>query len=366
MTSKDASRAPAGDYDDHSDIVYPSAIPFVLFHLACFGAIWTGITWQAAALGVVLYWGRIFAIGAGYHRYFSHRAYSTGRVFQFILAFACQSTAQKSVLWWAAKHRHHHLHSDTEADVHSPRHKGFIFSHMGWIFASRHETCDLVKIADFARYPELMWLHRHERVPALVLAVACFLIAGWSGLVVGFFWSTVAVFHATFCINSLAHVHGRKRYVTGDDSRNNWLLAFFTMGEGWHNNHHACQSSVRQGFRWWEYDATFYILKLLSFTGLVWGLKSPPEAIVRNEIPGDRAGGAPARRQLQFRAHRQRDCGGPWRYLALCVAGPAGGGAASGGRSAGQCPSAAFADPRRARRSRPRHVRPHAQRRRHR
>jgi stearoyl-CoA desaturase (delta-9 desaturase) len=283
MTSNDASRAPAADHDDHDDIVYPSAIPFVLFHLACFGAIWTGITWQAVIMGVVLYWGRIFAIGAGYHRYFSHRAYSTGRVFQFILAFVCQSTGQKSVLWWAAKHRHHHLHSDTEVDVHSPRHKGFIYSHMGWIFARRHDTVDLVKIADFARYPELMWLHNHERVPAVVLAVICFLIGGWSGLVVGFFWSTVAVFHATFCINSLAHVHGRKRYVTGDDSRNNWLLAIFTMGEGWHNNHHACQSSVRQGFRWWEYDPTFYLLKLLSFTGLVWALKSPPEAVVRNE-----------------------------------------------------------------------------------
>jgi stearoyl-CoA desaturase (delta-9 desaturase) len=283
MMSNDASRPPAGDHDEYSDIVYPSAIPFVVFHVACLGAIWTGITWQAVVLGVVLYWGRIFAIGAGYHRYFSHRAYSTGRVFQFILAFACQSTAQKSVLWWAAKHRHHHLHSDTEADVHSPRHKGFIYSHMGWIFARRHDSFDMVKVADFAKYPELMWLHRHERLPALVLAVVCFLIGGWSGLVVGFFWSTVAVFHATFCINSLAHVHGRKRYVTGDDSRNNWLLAFFTMGEGWHNNHHACQSSVRQGFRWWEYDATFYILKLLSFTGLVWDLKSPPQAILRNE-----------------------------------------------------------------------------------
>ena len=154
---------------------------------------------------------------------------------------------------------------------------------MGWIFARRHDSFDMVKVADFAKYPELMWLHRHERVPALVLGVLCFLIGGWSGLVVGFFWSTVAVFHATFCINSLAHVHGRKRYVTGDDSRNNWLLAIFTMGEGLHNNHHAFQSSVRQGFRWWEYDATFYILKVLSWVGLVWDLKGPPEAVLRNE-----------------------------------------------------------------------------------
>ena len=275
--------APRAHGDEHSDVVYPSAIPFVLVHLACFGAIWTGVTWQAVIIAVALYWGRIFAIGAGYHRYFSHRAYSTSRVFQFILAVVCQSTLQKSVLWWAAKHRHHHLHSDTEADVHSPRHTGFLYSHMGWIFARRHDTVDLVKIADFARYPELMWLHRHERWPAYLLATLCFLIAGWPGLVVGFFCSTVLVFHGTFCINSLAHVSGTKRYVTGDDSRNNWLLAIFTMGEGWHNNHHACQSSVRQGFRWWEYDPTFYLLKLLSWIGVVWDLKSPPRAVLRNE-----------------------------------------------------------------------------------
>lgn len=267
----------------HEDIIYPSAIPFILVHLACVAAIWSGITWQAIAIAVVLYWLRIFAIGAGYHRYFSHRAYSTSRVFQFILAFLSQSTAQKSVLWWAAKHRHHHLHSDTLQDVHSPRHTGFLYSHVGWIFSRRHASTDLVKVADLARYPELMWLHKLELAPAIVLAVVCFLIGGWPGLVVGFFWSTVLVYHATFCINSLAHVQGRKRYVTGDDSRNNCLLALFTMGEGWHNNHHAYQSSVRQGFKWWEIDPTYYLLKALSWLGIVWDLKKPPAEVLRNE-----------------------------------------------------------------------------------
>src|SRR5437870_3661128 len=276
--------APENDASEtHSDIVYPSAIPFVLVHLICIAAIWTGITWQAVTIGIVLYWVRIFAIGAGYHRYFSHRAYATSRAFQFVLAVLSQSTAQKSVLWWAAKHRHHHLHSDTECDVHSPRHKGFLYSHLGWIFSRRHHKADLVKVADFACYPELMWLHRFELVPAVALGALCLLIGGWSGLIVGFFWSTVLVYHATFCINSLAHVSGSKIYVTGDDSRNNLLLALLTMGEGWHNNHHAYQSSVRQGFRWWEIDATFYVLKLLSFAGLVWSLKSPPQAVRRNE-----------------------------------------------------------------------------------
>ena len=273
----------AAHHNEHDDIVYPSAIPFVLVHLACFGAIWSGVTWQALVLCVTLYWLRIFAIGAGYHRLFSHRAYSTSRAFQFVLAVLAQSTSQKSVLWWAAKHRHHHLHSDTEQDVHSPRHTGFLYSHLGWIFSRQHDTFDETKVPDLMRYPELRWLHKYELVPAGVLAVLCFLIAGWSGLFVGFFWSTVLVYHATFCINSLAHVSGKKRYVTSDDSRNNWLLAVFTMGEGWHNNHHAFQSSVRQGFRWWEIDPTYYLLKALSWAGIVWGLRMPPAQVVRNE-----------------------------------------------------------------------------------
>ncbi len=269
--------------DDLDEIIYPSAVPFVLVHLACLAAFWTGITWHAVALCIGLYWLRIFAIGAGYHRYFSHRAYSTSRAFQLVLALLSQSTSQKSVLWWAVQHRHHHLHSDTARDLHSPRQKGFFYSHVGWIFARRQDQVDLTKIADFAKYPELMWLHRFEQAPTIALAVIAWLVAGWPGLVVGFFWSTVLVYHATFCINSLAHVHGRKRYLTGDDSRNNWFLALFTMGEGWHNNHHAYQSSVRQGFRWWEYDLTYYLLRLLSFVRLVWDLKVPPLAVVRNE-----------------------------------------------------------------------------------
>ena len=175
------------DVDEiNDDIIYPSAVPFVLLHLSCAAAIWSGVTWQAIAICAALYWLRMFAIGAGYHRYFSHRAYSTTRVFQFVLAFLAQSSAQKSILWWAAKHRHHHLHSDTERDVHSPRHKGFIYSHVGWIFDRKHDTTDLVKVADFARYPELMWLHKYELLPAIALGVLCFLAAGWPGLVIGF------------------------------------------------------------------------------------------------------------------------------------------------------------------------------------
>lgn len=267
----------------HDDIVYPSALPFALVHVGCLAAIWTGVTMQALVIGAALYVLRMMAIGAGYHRYFSHRSFATSRVFQFILAFLAQTSTQKSVLWWAAVHRHHHLHSDTEQDVHSPRHKGFFYSHLGWMFERKFDKPDLTKVGDLARYPELMWLHKYEQAPSIALALLCLVIAGWPGLFVGFLWSTVLVYHATFSINSLAHVRGKKRYVTGDDSRNNWLLALLTMGEGWHNNHHAYQSSVRQGFKWWEIDPTFYLLKVLSWLGIVWDLKIPPEAVLRNE-----------------------------------------------------------------------------------
>ena len=265
------------------DIVHAQAIPFVLVHIFCLAAFWTGVTWQALALCVALYWLRIFAIGAGYHRYFSHRAFSTSRAFQFVLAFASQTTAQNSVLWWAALHRRHHLFSDTELDAHSPRRRGFFYAHVGWIFDRQHLKTDLVTVADLAAFPELVWLDRFELAPAIITGALSWLVAGWSGLVVGFLWSTVLVYHSTFCINSLAHVHGKQRYVTGDDSRNNWLLALFTMGEGWHNNHHAWQRSARQGFRWWEVDATYYILRGLAWIGVIWDLKLPPQALLRGE-----------------------------------------------------------------------------------
>ena len=267
----------------HSDIVYPAAAPFLLVHLCCLAAFWTGVSSTAVALCIGLYLLRMFGIGAGYHRYFSHRAFATGRVFQFILAFLAQSSAQSSVLWWASRHRHHHLHSDTEDDTHSALHRGFWYSHVGWIFDSRHRGVDFARIDDLARYPELRLLHRLEFAPAGVLAVICFAVAGWSGLIVGFLWSTVLVYHSTFCINSLAHISGSRRYVTGDGSRNNVWLALFTLGEGWHNNHHAYQSSARQGFMWWEFDPTYYVLWALSKIGVVWDLKSPPAEVLRNE-----------------------------------------------------------------------------------
>ena len=265
------------------DIAYPSSIAFLLVHLACFAAFWTGVTGTAVLLGVGLYLLRMFAITAGYHRYFSHRAFSTSRAFQFVLAFVAQTSAQKGALWWAAHHRRHHRYSDTELDVHSPSQRGFFYAHVGWIFVPRNDPTDHAAIRDLGKFPELRWLDRQPHLPAMLLAATAWLIAGWPGLVVGFCWSTVATWHATFSINSLAHVFGRRRYVTGDEFRNNWWLALLTLGEGWHNNHHAYQASARQGFRWWEYDPTYYALRVLSWLRIVWDLHVPPPALLRGE-----------------------------------------------------------------------------------
>jgi stearoyl-CoA desaturase (delta-9 desaturase) len=204
---------------------------------------------------------------------------------QFLIAFIGQTSAQRGVIWWAAVHRHHHLHSDTEQDVHSPRHQGFLYSHVGWIFNHNNWKPDYGTVKDLTRYPELVWLNKINYVPAIMLGVALFMWGGWTMLVVGFFWSTVALYHGTFFINSLAHVHGSQRYLTGDDSRNNFWLALITLGEGWHNNHHHYQSSTRQGFQWYEVDLSYYVLKAMSWVRLVWDLRSPPPEIVRGERP---------------------------------------------------------------------------------
>src|SRR3954469_10148223 len=274
-----------GGEEFHDDIIYPAAIPFVLVHLACLGAIWTGVSVNALILCAALYVVRMFGVTAGFHRFFSHRSFKTSRAGQFALAWLAQSSAQRGALWWAAVHRHHHRHSDTELDVHSPRQRGFLYSHVGWIFDRRNEETEMDAVPDLTRYRELVWLERFPLVPAVLLGIACFVLGGWTALVVGFFWSTVLLYHGTFFINSLAHVTGKQRYVTGDDSRNNWWLALITLGEGWHNNHHAYQRSTRQGFRWWEVDPTFYALKAMSWLGLVWDLGEPPVEVVRNERP---------------------------------------------------------------------------------
>lgn len=136
---------------------------------------------------------------------------------------------------------------------------------------------------DLARYPELRFLDRHDWIGPWSLGVACWLFGGWSGLVVGFFGSTLLVWHATFLVNSAAHVFGRRRYDTSDTSRNSLAVAVATMGEGWHNHHHHHPTSARQGVRWWEIDPTYGVLRLLAFLGIVRDLRQPTEKALRRE-----------------------------------------------------------------------------------
>jgi stearoyl-CoA desaturase (delta-9 desaturase) len=234
-----------------------------------------GPTWQDWVCCAVLYVARMYGVSLGYHRYFSHRAFKTGRVMQFFLAILAQSTTQRGALWWAAGHRNHHRYSDTERDVHSPKQWGFWYSHLNWIYDGTRRT-DYDKVKDFVKYPELVILNKLWYLPAIIMGTVVYFLLGWTGLLVGFFFSTVLVCHATFAINSVAHVWGSRRFETTDTSRNHWLPAVLLLGEGWHNNHHHYQSSARSGFYWWEIDVAYYTLWLLARLGLVWDLRPVP------------------------------------------------------------------------------------------
>jgi len=260
-------------------INWKSSATFLVAQLIPLLAIFTGVTLKAVILLVVLYFVRMFAITAGYHRYFAHRAYKMGRLPQFAMAFVGGMSAQKGALWWASYHRHHHRYSDTEVDIHSPK-KGFWWSHMGWIVCDKYNETNYDAIKDFAKYPELVWLNKHDWVPVWTLGVFSFLVAGWPGLVLGFFGSTVLLWHGTFSVNSLTHVFGRRLFETADTSRNSWLISLWTGGEGWHNNHHHFQASARNGFYWWEYDPTYWGLKAMSWLGIVRDLRPVPARVL--------------------------------------------------------------------------------------
>jgi stearoyl-CoA desaturase (delta-9 desaturase) len=252
---------------------------FVALHLAAVaGVILLGWSWRGAALALGVYFARMVAVTAGYHRYFSHRAFKTSRPFQFLLALGAQSSAQKGVIWWASHHRWHHKYSDTDKDVHSVRQRGFWHAHVGWILGPGWNDSNPASVADLAKFPELRFLNRafFEMLPAVALGLALLLLGGVHAFVWGFLVSTVMLWHGSFAVNSLAHLVGKRRYATTDDSRNSFTLAIFTTGEGWHNNHHHYMSSANQGFRWWEVDITFYVLLLLERLGLVWDLRRPP------------------------------------------------------------------------------------------
>ena len=264
-------------------------IPFVLMHLACFALIWVGFSTFALLFAIALYALRMFAITGFYHRYFAHKAFQTSRFGQFMFAILGATAVQRGPLWWAAHHRNHHAHSDQAIDAHSPVQHGFLWSHIGWFLSTANFSTHLERVKELAKFPELRFLDRFDIIVPIVFAVSIFGLGelldsvaphlktnGWQLLVWGFVISTVALYHATFSVNSLAHVWGKRRYITRDHSRNNFIIALLTLGEGWHNNHHHYPGSASQGFYWWEIDFTYYGLRLLSALGLIWNLRKVP------------------------------------------------------------------------------------------
>lgn len=266
---------------DHA-LHWMKAVPFFAVHVAAIaGVAVLGWSWSGLALAVALYCVRMFGVTAGYHRYFSHRSFRTSRAMQLVFAVLAMTSSQKGVLWWAGHHRTHHKFSDQEGDVHSVLREGFLWGHLGWIFSRKYDKTDESRVRDLTKFPELVWLDRWWWIPPTALGVGLFLAGGWFALVWGMFVSTVLLWHGTFTINSLTHMFGRRRYATTDNSRNNAILAIVTLGEGWHNNHHYYQRSVRQGFFWWELDPTYYALRLLAVLGLVWDLHAPPPHVIQ-------------------------------------------------------------------------------------
>jgi len=275
-----------------ANIDWLRVIPFVLLHIGCLAVFWVGFSWFALSFALILYLVRMFAITGFYHRYFSHRAFRTSRPVQFILAVLGASAVQRGPLWWAAHHRHHHVYSDNQEDAHSPVQHGFWWSHFGWFLSTEHFATHTNRVKELSAFVELRLLDRFDIIVPILLGAAIYIFGNWlafahpelgtNGLqlfVWGFVVSTVVLYHATFTVNSLAHVWGKRRYATTDESRNNFWIALATLGEGWHNNHHHYPGSARQGFYWWEIDLTYYGLKLLAMLGLIWDLRNVPHSI---------------------------------------------------------------------------------------
>jgi len=282
----DSENAPSYEEDK---IDWLRVCPFIILHFSVFAVFWVGWSPIAVITALAFYALRMFAITAFYHRYFSHKTFATSRKAQLIFAIIGASATQRGPLWWAANHRHHHVHSDKPTDIHSPKQSGFLWSHMGWFLSKKNFKTNHDRVKDFANFPELKWLDRFDIAVPVLFALGIFSVGAalesffpslgtnaWQMFIWGYIISTIMVFHGTFVINSLAHVIGRSRFKTRDESKNSLLLALITFGEGWHNNHHKFPGSAKQGLFWWEIDISYYGLLVLEKLGIIWDVNKGP------------------------------------------------------------------------------------------
>ncbi len=223
------------------------------------------------------------AVTLGFHRLFVHHSFKTHAPVAWLLAILGCMAGQASLLFWVCVHRQHHRHSDRLGDPHSPRLFGLWFSHAGWQIHHRY-TYDPREVRDLLRRTDLVWIDRYAffwyLLGLLLPALACGAALGtWEGALMGFLWGGLyrhfVVQHLTYLVNSMGHVWGTQDHATGDGSRNSLLVGTLAGGEGWHNNHHAFPYSARHGLLWWQVDATWYVIWVMSRLGLAWDVRLP-------------------------------------------------------------------------------------------
>lgn len=261
-----------------------SLIAFWLVQASAVTVFFVPFSWGLVGLWAVAHFLRAIGLTLTFHRYFAHRAFKMGRVTQFVWAFIGTAAMQKGPLWWAGHHITHHKYSDRDGDPHSPYVSGFYYAHIGWFLNDiKFEKIDATNsvVRDFGKFPEIRWLDRYHAVPPALWGLSMFAIGGWPWVAWGFCLPTVTLAHATFAINTINHMYGSRRFNTVDQSRNNPITALFAVGEGWHNNHHRFQRAARNGFYWWEFDPTYYVIRIMGWLGLAWDIQPVPERIYR-------------------------------------------------------------------------------------
>ena len=279
MITKKGRSAPLGNEKLDWGIILFLAVAHILAIISL-----VNFSWKAFTVFVVLYVISGLGITFGFHRLFTHRAFKVPKWIEYVAAFAGTLALQGSVLKWVAHHRMHHAFSDNDRDPHDST-RGFWFSHLFWTCYNDPARDDMKIQRKFARDiaadPVLVFMSKDSfSIGAQVLlATGLWYVFGWEIMLSGVALRLVALYHATWFVNSAAHLWGYRNYDVGDRATNCWWVGLITFGEGWHNNHHAFSNVAPAGHRWWEIDTTWMLIKALSWVGLVRDIKLPPTYI---------------------------------------------------------------------------------------